>query len=190
MKFNKINTSFFLLVLILFSACQSNYTKVVKRELNSGKNNNAIFHGLKFGQTQQEFFDTCWKLNKKGLATHGGNNQNVKMILYPQDSTKTAERIEMLFYPEFSSENTITAMNVKFSYLGWSLWNKNLESDDLLPVIKDSLLKWYPGNDFMKVNDVLVKVDGNRQIQLTIESNKDVAVLIEDLAYKYNNLNH
>ena len=49
-------------------------------------------------------------------------------------------------------------------------------------------MKWYPGNDFMKVNDVLVKVDGNRQIRLKTKSDQDVSVIIEDLAYKYYNL--
>lgn len=188
MKFSKSKVSLLSLVIVLLIACQSDYTKTVKKELSSGKENNAIFHGLEFGQTQNEFFEICWNLNKQGLATHGGNNQNVKMFLHPQDSTKTTETIEMLFYPKFSPNNKIIAMNVKFSYTAWSLWNKDLESDDLLPVIKDSLMAWYPGNDFMKVKDLLVKVDGNRQIQLNIESDKDVAVLIEDLAYKYNNL--
>jgi hypothetical protein len=160
----------------------------VKSELSTGVKNNAIFHGLEFGQTQKQFFEICWNLNKVGLATHGGNNQSVKVVLNPQDSTKTTEKIQMLFYPKFSPEMTISAMNLKFSFVAWSPWNENLESDDLLPVVQDSLMKWYPGNDFIKVKNVLVKVDGNRQIQLQTETIKDVAVLIEDLDYKYNNL--
>lgn len=188
MKFKKINITLLFFILLIHVSCQSDYTKLVKSELNSGKENNNIFHGLKFGQTQKEFFEICWNLNKEGLATHGGNNKNVKIILYPEDSTKSTQKIEMLFYPIFNQENTIKSMNVKFSYLAWSPWNKKLEAKNLLPVIKDTLLKWYPGNDFIKVKDKLVKVDGNRQIQLNIESNKDVTVKIEDLEYKYNNL--
>ena len=50
-------------------------------------------------------------------------------------------------------------------------------------------MKWYPGNPFIKVkDDILVKVDGKRQIQLLVESDRDVSVLIEDLEYKFNNL--
>jgi hypothetical protein len=188
MKFNKSSILLLIIVVSVITSCQSDYTKLVKRELNSGVKNNAIFHGLEFGQTQQEFFDTCWNLNKDGIATHGGNNQNVKVILYPQDSTKTTKKIEMLFYPIFSPEMKIIAMNVKFSYVAWSPWNKNLESDDLFPIVKDSLMKWYPGNDFIKVKNELVKVDGNRQIQLNIESVRHVVALIEDLDYKYNKL--
>ena len=45
------------------------------------------------------------------MATHGGNNQNVKIILQPEDSTKTTEKINMLFYPKFSPENNIIAMD-------------------------------------------------------------------------------
>lgn len=187
MKF--YTTKFTLLFLILVSvSCQSDYTKLVKSELNSGKEYNTIFHGLKFGQSQKEFFETCWNLNKKGLATHGGNNQNVKIVLQPEDSTKTTEKINMLFYPKFSPENNIIAMDVTFTYVAWSPWNDNLKSERLFPVIKDSLLKWYPGNDFINVKNVLVKVDGNRQIQLNKSSDKDVSVVIEDLAYKYNNM--
>ena len=94
----------------------------------------------------------------------------------------------MLFYPKFSPENNIIAMDVTFTYVAWSPWNDNLKSEQLFPVIKDSLLKWYPGNDFINVKNVLVKVDGNRQIQLNKSSDKDVSVVIEDLAYKYNNM--
>ena len=48
--------------------------------------------------------------------------------------------------------------------------------------------KNYPGNDFIKVKDVLVKVDGNRQIRLKQESDQDVSVVIEDMEYRYNKL--
>ena len=81
-------------------------------------------------------------------------------------------------------------MDVKFSFVAWAPWNDDLLADKLLPKVKDTLMKWYPGNPFIKVkNNILVKVDGNRQIQLAQESDRDVSVLIEDLAYKYNNLN-
>ena len=59
-------------------------------------------------------------------------------------------------------------------------------ADALLPVVQDTLLKWYPGNPFMKMeNGISVKVDGNRQIQIKKESDRDVSVLIENLEYKY-----
>lgn len=95
----------------------------------------------------------------------------------------------MLFYARFNPDDIITSMDVKFSYLAWAPWNNDLTSEKLIPKIQDTLMKWYPGNPFIKVRkDILVKVDGNRQIQLKKESDRDVSVLIEDLAYKYNHL--
>ena len=94
----------------------------------------------------------------------------------------------MLYYGVFDSNDIMTAVDVKFSYIGWAPWTKHLQADKLLPVVQDSLLKWFPGNSFMKVKNVLVKVDGNRQIKLYQESDRDVAVLIEDLEYKYKTL--
>ena len=94
----------------------------------------------------------------------------------------------MLYYGVFNANDIMTAVDVKFSYTAWSPWNKKLHADKLLPVVQDTLLKWFPGNPFIKVKNVLVKVDGNRQIKLYQESDRDVAVLIEDLEYKYNTL--
>jgi hypothetical protein len=190
MRLNSFKIGVLFLLIISVSACESEYTKLVKSELASGKINDSVFYGLKFGQTKSDFFNICWELNKKHLVTHGGNNSYVQTMLHPKDSTKTIDKMVMLFYAKFNTDNIITAMDVKFSYLAWAPWNKDLTSEKLLPKIQDTLMKWYPGNPFIKVkNDILVKVDGNRQIQLSKESDRDVSVLIEDLAYKYNNMN-
>lgn len=189
MKLSSANTLMVLLLMVGLNSCQSKYTKLVKSELALGKHNDSIFYGLKFGQTKDQFYNICWELNKKKLVTHGPSNNFVQTFLYPQDSTKTIDKIRMLFYARFNPDNKIVAMDIKFSYDAWSLWNKKYTSDKLMPKIKDTLMKWYPGNSFIKTkNNYLVKVDGNRQIQLSRESDRDVSVLIEDLAYKYNNL--
>ncbi len=191
MKLNNFFKTVLPAFIIILSSCQSDYTKLVKNELESGKVNNAIFHNLEFGQTKKEFFEICWNLNKEGIATHGPNNNYVQTILYPQDSTKTTEQIQMLFYAKFNPDDIITAMDVKFSYLGWLPWSEKFGADNLIPTVQDTLMKWYPGNPFIKTKkNILVKVDGNRQIQVKKESEKDVSVLIEDLAYKYKNLNN
>ena len=188
MKLINFNLALIALVLLV-SSCQSDYTKLVKKELKSGIHKDTIFHGLKFGQTKGDFFRICWDLNKKKIATHGPDNSYVQTILYPQDSTQITKKIRMLFYAKFSSDDIIRAMDVKFSYVDWAPWNTDLLSDKLLPKVQDSLMKWYPGNEFMKVRDnILVKVDGNRQIQLAIDTDRDVSVLIEDLSYKINHL--
>lgn len=178
-------------LVIMMSSCQSDYTKLVKRELASGKQNDSIFYRLKFGQTRSYFFKNCWELNKQQLLSQGPNNGYVQAFLHPQDTTDRVHDIRMLFYPRFDPNDKIISMDVKFSYVAWAPWNKDLHADKLLPRVKDTLLKWFPGNKFMKVRDsILVKVDGNRQIQLSEGSDRDVSVLIEDLNYKLNKLNN
>lgn len=189
MTLNYLNKIILFLSIALVFSCQSEYTKLVKNELASGIKNDSVFYNLKFGQTKTHFFETCYAYNKKKILTHGPNNSYVQSFLYPKDSTNTTEIMRMLFYPKFNPDNIITAFDMKFSYVAWAPWNKTLQSDDLLPKIQDTLLKWYPGNNFMKVKNVLVKVDGNRQIQLAIHTEQEVSVLIEDLSYKYNKLN-
>lgn len=178
-------------LVIMMSSCQSDYTKLVKRELASGKQNDSLFYRLKFGQTRSYFFKNCWELNKKKLLSQGPNNGYVQAFLYPQDTTDRIHDIRMLFYPRFDPNDKIMAMDVIFSYVAWAPWNKDLHADKLLPRVQDTLMKWFPGNKFMHVKDsILVKVDGNRQIQLTEGSDRDVSVLIEDLNYKLNKLNN
>lgn len=189
MHYIKIIQGFFLFSLLVLFSCKSDYTKLVKKELESGVKNDTLLYGLKFGNTKKEFYKICWDLNSKGIVTHGGNNNFVKTILRSKDSIHKTKTLEMLFYAQFNSEDIITGMNFKFSYLAWAPWNKDLQSDKLLPVVQDSILKWYPGNNFMSVkNNIQVKVDGNRQIQIKRETDKDVSVLIENLEYKYKTL--
>ncbi|WOC40541.1 hypothetical protein [Polaribacter sp. HL-MS24] len=185
MKSNKaIKTSFLLGILFLFS-CQSDYSKLVRKELASNVKNDTLFNNLRFGNTKKEFYQICWDLNKKGIVTHGENNNYVKKYLVPKDSADNLKTIKMLFYARFDTDDRIVAMDFKFSYSAWAPWNKDLLADALLPVVKDTLLKWY-ANPFMKMeNGISVKVDGNRQIQIKKESDRDVSVLIENLEYKY-----
>ncbi len=186
-----VNNLIMVFLFIFVSSCQSEYTKLVKDELAKGIKNDSVFYELKFGQTKAEFFDICKKYNQKRILTHGPNNSYVQSFLYPKDTTDTTHKMRMLFYAKFNPEQKIVAMDIKFSYVAWAPWNEDLHADALLPKVKDTLMNWYPGNTFISVKDnILVKVDGNRQIQLKQESNKDVSVLIEDLEYKYNTLNN
>ena len=80
---------------------------------------------------------------------------------------------------------------MEFSYDGWSPWTPELQSDKLLFVAMDTLKNWYPGNDFfllenkkLKTN-TYVKIDGNRQIIVHTQGDKDVKVTLEDLREKF-----
>lgn len=189
MKYNKLTKGVFFFSLLFLFSCQSDYTKLVKKELATGIKNDTLLYNLKFGNTKKEFYTICWNLNSKGTVTHGGNNNYVKTVLRPKDSINKTKAIKMLFYAKFNTDDIITGMDMKFTYSAWAPWNKDLQADSLFPVVQDTLLKWYPGNEFIEVKKgILVKIDGNRQIQLKKESDKDVSVLIENLEYKYKTL--
>lgn len=81
-------------------------------------------------------------------------------------------------------------MDFQFYYNAWSLWNESTQADQLVPVVVDTLKKWYPGNDFIKVPlkgeglYLLVKVDGNRRITIPpVTDAKIVTAKIDDLRY-------
>ena len=69
-----INNFIYILVFFLFLSCQkeSNYSKVLKRELGSGKVYNDLIFDLKIGQTKDDYFNICYELNRKKLITSGG----------------------------------------------------------------------------------------------------------------------
>lgn len=187
MKIRPLNVLLIFSALLLF-ACGSDYDKLVKRELATDVRYDDIFYNLKLGQSRQEFYDTCWEYNKRKVFTHGPSNNSVQVVLKSPDTTKASEKIRMLFYGKFSADKKMIGMNIEFSFLAWSPWNRDLSAEKLLPRVQDTLMKWYPGNDFIKVKDLLVKVDGNRQIRLKKGSSKDVKVVIEDLEHKFSNL--
>lgn len=174
----------------LISCNKSDYTKLVKSEMSKNIEHDSLFLGMTFGQTKQEFFDKCWKLNSQGLVMQGPNNQFVAYNLPLKKGDSLTKSIRMLFYGIFDEKKIMTGMNLQFSYNAWSLWNKSLQPDKLVPVVQDTLIKWFPGNDFLKVNikknekDLLVKVDGNRRIIIKpIDDNREVKVRIDDLRH-------
>ena len=174
----------------LISCNRSEYSSLVKSEMEKDIEHDSLFLGMEFGQSKQEFFDKCWKLNSKGLVSHGPNNRFVAYNLPIKEGGDVTKSIRMLFYGIFNEDMAMTGMNVQFSYNAWSLWNKSLQPDKLVPVVQDTLNKWFPGNDFIKVKikknekDLLVKVDGNRRIIIKpIDDNREVKVRIDDLRY-------
>ena len=110
------------------------------------------------------------------------------------DSTaQKPEKVEMLFYGIFDEEKVMQGMHMKFSYVSWSLWNEAYHSDVLIDKLQEKYLKEYGGNSFIEItvkDDVkaYVKVDGNREILVYPNSNKDVTVKIGDLRYKLNRI--
>jgi hypothetical protein len=98
----------------------------------------------------------------------------------------------MSFFGIFDDDNIIKGLDLRFNYYTWSSWNKELSSDYLIEEIRDTLLLWFPGNNFFALdleNDekfAYIKIDGNRRIRVYKIDAKDVAVKIEDISQNTN----
>ena len=194
MQWIKMNKVFGFGILLLLSACKSEYSSLVERELATGKTYDSLIFGLRLGDSQKKFFTKCWELNKQGLVKQGPNNQYVELIQKEQDSINFAKKIQTLFYGEFDDEKKMVALRMKFSFDGWGIGIYDYYSDKLLPQIKDSLDVWFPGsNEFIEIKSeeipypVFVKVDGNRQVRVYQISDSEVFAKIEDLQSKFSN---
>ncbi|WP_273568199.1 hypothetical protein [Maribacter halichondriae] len=186
-KFLKTNKLALVPVLVFMFGCAgSEYSELVKNEMAKGIVHDSLVFGMKFGQTKKEFFDQCWKLNSKGLISQGPQNQSVKYKLPIKDSTDLKSSMIMLFYGSFDEKNIMNGMDLQFYYEFWAPWNKALQSDKLRFAVKDSLEKWYPGNQFITVEkdnkEMLVKVDGNRRMIIKpLDDEQFVKAKIDDL---------
>ena len=169
---------------------QSEYTKVLKRELENKNEFNDLIFDMKIGQSRQDYFDICYKLNKKKLIVSGERSLNPELVLKPKNDLVKGSNIKMSFNGIFNEKKIMRGMEMRFYFTGWSSWNKDLSSDNLLVQLKDTLREWFPGNDFFKVNfennlSTEVKIDGNRRILAYLVNSKDVAIRIEDMSGKY-----
>lgn len=179
----------FLAIGITFAACESEYSKTVKRELKTGVIHEDLILDLKLGQTQKEFYDHCWELNKQGIVSQGSGNKFAKHTMLLDSTAQNPEKVEMLFYGIFDEEKVMHGMHMKFSYVRWSLWNEAYQSDVLVEKLQEKYLKEYPGNPFIEITvkeevKAYAKIDGNREILIYPNSDKDVTVKIGDLRYK------
>ncbi|MFK7812050.1 MAG: hypothetical protein AB8B59_06120 [Maribacter sp.] len=178
------------ILMLLISCNESEYSKVVKKEMGKGIINDSLLFGLKLGDTQKEFYNKCWKLNKDGVIMQGPKNSFVQYDLPTKKNDTTAQNIRMLFYGIFDEKKIMTGLDMKFSYEAWALWNKSLQADKLALALQDTLVSWFPGNKFIEVplekvpGQTFIKVDGNRRIMIEpLKDNKEVDVRIDDLRY-------
>ena len=178
------------LCFILASCSNSEYDKLIRTEMSKDIVKDTLLFGMRLGQTRQTFYDQCWQLNKDGLIRQGPRNNFVQYKLPVKKGDSTVQPITMLFYGIFNEDKIMTGMDMRFYYDGWSLWNESLHAKELVPVIKDSLKSWFPGNEFIVVpakksnGEIQVKVDGNRRIAIEpLKDNKEVDVRIDDLNY-------
>ena len=186
---NIIQLLLFLTMGIIFTACESEYSRTVKREIKTGVVHEDLILGLKLGQTQKDFYDHCWKLNKQKLVSHGSGNKFAKHLMLLDSTAQEPNEVEMLFYGIFDEEKVMHGMHMKFSYLKWSPWGKEFQSDILVKALKEKYLKEYKGNPFIEITikdslKAYAKIDGTREILIYPNSDKDVTVKMGDLRYK------
>ena len=194
-KLNFLNINRISIVIIfgmLFFGCknQSEYIKVLNMELKNKNEFNDLIFDMKIGQSKQDYFDICYKLNQKKLIVSGERDLNPELILKSKNELVKGSNIKMSFNGIFNEEKIMRGVEMRFYFTGWSSWNKDLSSDNLLVQLKDTLRNWFPGNDFFKVNfennlSTEVKIDGNRRILAYLVNSKDVAVRIEDMSGGY-----
>ncbi len=164
----------------LLTGCQHPYREKVKEELASGIRYDSLFLGVSLGMERKAFYDTCWKLNKRGLVMQGPSNMSVEyrtkdLLKYPA---------LMRFYPGFY-ENKIYEVPATFSYEAWAPWNKQLSADSLVEDVKDLMDKWY-GKGYIEIDQkdgkkAFVKVNGNRRISIYKVSDQYVHAVFTDL---------
>jgi len=193
LNFLNLNRIFFtIIILILIIGCQkkSEYSTILTRELEKKNEFNDLIFDMKIGQSRQDYFDICYQLNKQKKIISGERSLNPELILKSKKGSTKGSNIKMSFNGIFNEKKTMRGFEMRFYFTGWSNWNKDLSSENLLFQLKDTLRKWFPGNDFFKVNfennlSAEVKIDGNRRILAYKVNSKDVAVRIEDMSGKY-----
>lgn len=170
------------LVLILFLySCQSEYERLEKKELASGKQVKELFLGLKLGMDRKTFFETCWDLNKQGKLTNGPSALSIEY----KAQMASGNPATMRFYPQFEQDK-IYLMPIEFTYEGWAPWNEDLSVENLRTDVVKLFEEWY-GSGFIEVTNedksqiVFVKMDGNRRIRIFKKHISAVRVEISDL---------
>lgn len=170
------------------TACfQSDYTKLVKTELEKGVRQDSLLLSIRFGDTRNEFYGKCFDLNKQRLVTQGPGNTSVQYLFTDSAVHKKPIQMRLLFYPEYDEKEAIVEMDMELSYPGWAPWNRALQSDSLKVKAMQLLMHWYGGNEFVtaNVNDkpMSVKVDGNRRVLIYIKDAQSVAIKVQDILH-------
>ncbi|MCE7864691.1 MAG: hypothetical protein DYG99_14210 [Bacteroidetes bacterium CHB5] len=185
-------SSLFVLLVVLVSCTQSDYTRLVKQELNRGVRVDSLIFGINFGDTRDEFYGKCFDLNKQQLIDQGPRAATVQYLFTDSLVHEKPTPMRLLFIPAFDEKDKIKEMNLEFSYVGWSPWAEEYQSSKLIEKVPEILMNWYKGNPFVIARvddkDVPVKLDGNRRFLIYVKDEQNVVVKIHDIlhpAYKH-----
>ena len=185
-KFLKWLSSGLLLGLVL-TGCQSDYTKMVKSELAKGVRQDSVLLGIKLGNTRQEFYGKCYDLNKEHLIMPGAGGNAVQYEIMDSLFHKQPTKIILQFVPAFDNKDVITNIDMKLNYPGWASGNESYQSDSLKIKVMALLMKWYGGNEFVTAKvgeeEIPAKVDGNRRILIYVKDKQNVQVKVQDILH-------
>lgn len=180
----KYASSFLLLCTLLF-ACESEYSKQVKKELAKNVRQDSVLLGINLGDTREEFYGRCFDLNKEKIVSQGPNGNSVQYYFTDSIVHQPPQKLSLLFAPNFDASDHIAELQVELSYVAWAPWNKDLQSDSLKVRTVDLLQRWYGGNPFIMVDmderEIPVKVDGNRRIIVDAKDAQNVRIRFQDL---------
>ncbi|CAN5369219.1 hypothetical protein BH09BAC3_BH09BAC3_33670 [soil metagenome] len=184
-KSTKYRISLCVVGLLAAGCFQSDYTKLVKRELSRGVRQDSILLGIRFGDTQMDFFGKCFDLNSAGTVREGPGSGSVRFPLVDSLFHKSPTPIRFLFNPTYDDKMQISEMVFEISYDAWSPWNRRLQADSLkLPAVQ-MLMNWYKGNEFILVeiddDELLVKLDCNRRIVVYKKDTETIVAKVQDL---------
>ena len=105
LNINRISIISLFLTLLICCQSQSEYTKVLKRELeNTKKEYKDLIFGMKIGQSREDYFDICYKLNKEKKIVSGERSLNPEMILKSKRVPAKGTNIKMSFNGIFNDK--------------------------------------------------------------------------------------
>lgn len=162
-----------------FLSCnqQTEYERLVQKELDSGQRYDSLFLGYELGMKRQEFFDHSWELNQQNKIT-GDTQVRYKLNQLSKNATMT-------FYPEFKNDRIIR-LPAEVSFDSWAIWNRELYADSLIVELIDMFEDMY-GPGFIRTlhpelnKEAWIKVDGNRRISVYEHDNMKARVEFLDL---------
>jgi len=187
LKSLKFVSSSLLLSILLTGCFQSEYTRLVKKELASGIRKDSILLGINLGDSRETLYAKCTDLNKRQLITQGPGGFTI--LYFFKDSTfhPQSTSIKLLFSPIFDKQDTLAGMDLDFSYEGWAPWNKAYQSDSLELKLVKMLESNYKGNRFIEVKSknvpLKVKLDGNRRMVLVKKNEQVVSLKVQDILH-------
>lgn len=187
LKFLRSAASALLIGLLLTSCLQSEYTRLVNRELASGIRQDSIVLGIDLGDSREEFYAKCTELNKQKLITQGSSGFSVLHFFNDSMVHKVPTEIKLLFSPIFDKQDTLAGMDLDFSYTNWAPWNKAFQSDSLEVKLVELIERKYKGNPFILVESkkvpLKVKLDGNRRMIIVKKNEQIVSVKVQDILH-------